>query len=66
MKALRPFLWAAILVAGFFYITSLDRWDAGRMLRGAGRMWVASPSMSRAQTSSPSMAGFQTTSTLTH
>ena len=39
MKALRPFLFAAVLVAGFFYVTSLDRWDAGRVLRGAGRMW---------------------------
>src|ERR1019366_6735224 len=41
MKALRPFLWAAILVAGFLYVTSGPRWDIGRWLRGgsAGPLW---------------------------
>ena len=33
MKVLRPFLWAAILVAGFVYVTSVSKWDVGRLLR---------------------------------
>jgi S1-C subfamily serine protease len=33
MRVLRPFLWAAILVAGFVYLTSVARWDMGNLLR---------------------------------
>jgi len=43
MKILRPFLWAAILVAGFVYVTSVARWDMGRFLqpiRSAGRLFT--------------------------
>ena len=29
MKVLRPFLWAAVLVAGFLYITSAGHWKLG-------------------------------------
>ena len=41
MKALRPLLGAAILVAGFLYVTSGPPWDIGRGLRsrGAGPLW---------------------------
>ena len=42
MKVLRPFLWAAVLVAGFLYITSVAHWDVGRVLqpvRSVGRLW---------------------------
>jgi S1-C subfamily serine protease len=43
MKILRPFTWAAVLVAAFLYITSVAEWDAGRVLnpmRNAGRAWT--------------------------
>ena len=43
MKALRPFVGAAILVAGFVYLTSVARWDVSRILqpiRSASRLWT--------------------------
>jgi S1-C subfamily serine protease len=43
MRILRPFLWAAVLVAGFVYVTSVSRWDVGRFLqpiRSAGRLFT--------------------------
>ena len=43
MRMLRPFLWAAVLVAGFLYLTSVSRWDISRILRPvgvAGRLWA--------------------------
>lgn len=43
MKVLRPFVWAAVLVAGFLYLTSVARWDVNRVLqpvRNAGRIWT--------------------------
>jgi S1-C subfamily serine protease len=55
MRVLRPFLWAAVLVAGFLYLTSGSRWDVGRFLRPVGnsaRLWTEPES---AQT-----AGFST------
>jgi S1-C subfamily serine protease len=42
MRVLRPFVWASLLVAGFLYITSVARWDVGRVLqpvRTASRAW---------------------------
>jgi S1-C subfamily serine protease len=33
MRVLRPFLWAAVLVAGFVYVTSVARWNIGDLLR---------------------------------
>src|SRR5690242_17702434 len=42
MRVLRPFVWAAVLVAGFLYLTSAARWDVSRVLRpvrNAGRAW---------------------------
>ncbi len=42
MKVLRPFVWAAAMVAVFLYATSVARWDVGRVFRpgGAiGRLW---------------------------
>ena len=42
MRVLRPFVWAAFLVAGFLYLTSVARWDVGRVfkpVRDVGRMW---------------------------
>ncbi|HWC98461.1 MAG TPA: trypsin-like peptidase domain-containing protein [Candidatus Sulfopaludibacter sp.] len=32
MRALRPFLWAAILVAVFLYVTSVGHWNVSRLL----------------------------------
>src|SRR5215831_13666767 len=43
MKMLRPLLGAAILVAGFVYLTSVARWDVGRLLtpgRQVNRLWT--------------------------
>ena len=42
MRVLRTFFWAAVLAAGFVYITGVTNWDVGRVLRpvrNAGRMW---------------------------
>jgi S1-C subfamily serine protease len=42
MRVLRTFFWAAVLAAGFIYITGVTNWDVGRVLRpvsNAGRMW---------------------------
>jgi S1-C subfamily serine protease len=52
MKALRPFLWAAILVAGFLYVTAGPRWDLGRWLgRGStGPLWSEPASAATAYT----------------
>ncbi len=41
---MRPFLWAAVLVGGFWYLTSVANWNPGRMLqpiRQAERLWTA-------------------------
>jgi len=43
MKILRPFVWAALMVAAFLYVTSVAHWDMGRVLqpvRNAGRVWT--------------------------
>ena len=42
MRALRPFLWAAILVAAFLYITSVGHWNVSKLLptpNASGRYW---------------------------
>jgi S1-C subfamily serine protease len=42
MRVLRTFLWAAVLAAGFIFVTSVANWDVGRALRPvreAGRTW---------------------------
>src|SRR6266536_1096330 len=42
MRVLRTFFWAALLAAGFIYVTGGTRWDMSRALspvRNAGRMW---------------------------
>ena len=42
MRVLRTVFWAALLAAGFIYITGVTKWDVGRVLRpvrNAGRMW---------------------------
>jgi S1-C subfamily serine protease len=52
---LRPFIWAAALVGGFWYVTSAAHWSMSQIwppLREAGRLWTAPSS---AQT-----AGFST------
>jgi len=36
MRALRPFLWAAILVAAFLYVTSVGHWNVSRLLPAPG------------------------------
>ena len=41
---LRPFIWAAVLVAGFWYLTSAAHWNPGRLfqpLQQAQRLWTA-------------------------
>ncbi len=43
MRVLRPFALAAILVAGFLYVTSVSRWDIGRLFRPSSphaRLWT--------------------------
>src|SRR3984957_2374149 len=52
---LRPFIWAAALVGGFWYVTSVAHWSMGQIwppLREAGRLWTAP--------SSAHTAGFST------
>jgi len=42
MRVLRTFFWAALLAAGFIYLTGGTRWDVSRVIspvRSAGRMW---------------------------
>ena len=42
MKLLRPFIGAAILVAGFVYVTSVAHWNIGQLLRpmrSVGQLW---------------------------
>ena len=41
---MRPFIWAAVLVGGFWYLTSVARWNPGRLLqpiRQTERLWTA-------------------------
>jgi len=41
---MRPFIWAAALVGGFWYVTSVANWKPGRVLqpiRQAERLWTA-------------------------
>jgi S1-C subfamily serine protease len=41
---MRPFIWAAVLVGGFWYVTSVAHWNPGRLLQPvghAGRLWTA-------------------------
>jgi S1-C subfamily serine protease len=43
MRVLRTFLLAAVMAAGFVYITGVTKWDVGRILRPvqtAGRTWT--------------------------
>jgi S1-C subfamily serine protease len=41
MRVLRPFVWAAVMVAAFLYVTSVARWDVGRLFRHGsdGPLW---------------------------
>src|ERR1035438_8297138 len=44
MKLMRPFLWAAVLVAGFLAITSAGHWRLAQILpklSSGGRLWEA-------------------------
>jgi S1-C subfamily serine protease len=38
---LRPFIWAAVLVGGFWYVTSAAHWSIWPPLRQAGKLWAA-------------------------
>jgi S1-C subfamily serine protease len=40
MKAMRPLLWAVVMVAAFLYVTSGTRFDLTRRVRNAGRLWT--------------------------
>ena len=43
MRILRPLAYATVMVAAFLYITSVARWDIGRLFRPAGstaRLWT--------------------------
>jgi S1-C subfamily serine protease len=42
MRVLRPFIWAVFLAAGFVYLTSVTRWDVGRIVH-PGKLWSAAP-----------------------
>src|SRR6202167_44246 len=40
---MRPFIWAAVLVCGFWYLTSAARWNPGRLMqpiRHGERLWT--------------------------
>ncbi len=42
MKILRPFLWAAVLVAAFLYVTSVGHWNVSQFLqpvKSTGHLW---------------------------
>jgi S1-C subfamily serine protease len=55
MRVLRTFVWAALLAAGFIFVTGVANWDVGRVLRpvrNAGRMW--------SEPTSAATAGFST------
>ena len=39
MRIPRPILLAAVLVAGFLYVTSGTRWDPSRLIRSSGKLW---------------------------
>ena len=42
MRALRPFLWAAVLVGAFVYLTNVGHWNVSRFLppqSGSGQYW---------------------------
>ena len=56
MRVLRPFFWAAVLAAGFIYLTAVAHWDVGRVLqpvRNAGRMWSEPATAADRQASRP-------------
>ncbi len=41
---MRPFIWAAVLVGAFWYLTSVTRWNPGQLLQPIGkaeRLWAA-------------------------
>jgi S1-C subfamily serine protease len=43
MRFLRPFVWAAVLVAAFIYVTSVGPWDIGRLVqpfRSGGHLYT--------------------------
>jgi len=42
MRVLRTFIWAVFLAAGFVYLTSVTRWDIGRLVR-SDKLWSAAP-----------------------
>ncbi len=48
MRILRPFVWAAVMVAAFLYLTSETRWDLGQVFRPAARLWSAPASAATA------------------
>src|SRR5712692_10575253 len=48
----RPLLWAALLVGGFYYVTSVAHWNVVQFFRGATQHW-SSPAVART-------AGFST------
>jgi S1-C subfamily serine protease len=42
MRVLRPFVWAAVLVAAFLYVTSVGHWNVSRLLqpvRSSAHVW---------------------------
>lgn len=55
MKVLRPFIWAAAMVAGFLYVTSVAQWDIGRLnpLRDTARIWTEPASAATAGVYTP-------------
>ena len=45
---LRPLLGALVLVAGFYYVTSIAHWNAGQFVRRATASWYTPGSASTA------------------
>ena len=40
MKVMRPFVWAAVMVAAFLFVTSVGRWDIWKPMTSVGRLWT--------------------------
>jgi S1-C subfamily serine protease len=56
MKVLRPFLLAAVMATAFLYVTSVARWDIGRVfqpVRNVGRVWAEPTSAATAGAYTP-------------
>lgn len=56
MRVLRPFIWAALMVAAFLYVTSVAHWDVTRAfqpVRNVSRLWTEPTAAATAGTYTP-------------